>query len=61
MAFRDRFGRITQTVQDASGAEHSKDSYYVLIVSLGLAVVAATTLFWYFEVFAGLDQSVPRM
>lgn len=52
MAFRDKIGRLTQTVQDARGAENSRGSYYVLLVSLGLAAAAGVALFWYFEVFA---------
>lgn len=60
MAFRDRFGRVTQTAQDARGGETSKDSYYVLLVSMVMAAVVGMALFWYFDVFAGPEQSLPR-
>lgn len=60
MAFRDRIGRIAHRAQDATGAENSKHSYYVLMVSMGLAVAGGIALYWYFGVFAGLDEGVPR-
>lgn len=60
MATRDRDGQITETAREATQAENSKDSYYVLKVSLALSVIAAAVLFWYFGVFDGADQSLPR-
>lgn len=55
MATRDKSGQVTETAEEATQAENSKDSYYVLKVSLGLSVVVGIALFWYFGVFAGLD------
>ena len=46
-------GHVTQ-------AENSKDSYFVLKASLALSVLAGIALFWYFDVFAGLDPSLAR-
>ncbi len=60
MATRDTSGQVTETAEEATQAENSKDSYYVLKVSLALALVAGIGLFWYFGVFAGLDHSIPR-
>lgn len=60
MATRDKSGEVTETAEEATQAENSKNSYYVLKVSLALSVVAGIALFWYFGVFAGLDYSFPR-
>lgn len=53
MATRDRYGQVTETAREATQAENSKGSYYVLKVSLALAVIAGIVLFWYFGVFDG--------
>ena len=60
MATRDKSGQVIETAREATQAENSKDSYWVLKVSMALVVVAGISLFWYFGVFAGLDQSLPR-
>ena len=60
MATRDKSGQVTETAREATQAENSKDSYWVLKVSMALVIVAGISLFWYFGVFAGLDQSLPR-
>jgi hypothetical protein len=60
MATRDTSGRVTETPSEATQAEDSRDSYYVLKVSMALAIVAGIALFWYFGVFAGWDHSLPR-
>lgn len=41
----------SETPQEATQAENSKDSFNVLIFSLLLAAVAGAGLFWYFGVF----------
>jgi hypothetical protein len=41
----------TESAGEATGAENSKDSFTVLLVSLVLAVIAAGVLFWYFGIF----------
>ena len=60
MAIRDANGQITETAEEATQAENSKDSYYVLKISMALAILAGIVLFWYFGVFDGLDGSLPR-
>ena len=60
MSTRDKSGHITESAREATQAENSKDSYYVLKISIALSIVAGIALFWYFGVFAGLDQSLPR-
>jgi hypothetical protein len=60
MATRDKGGHVTETAREATQAENSKDSLYVLKISLALAVIAGLILFWYFGVFDGLTQSTPR-
>jgi hypothetical protein len=41
----------TETAREARGAENSKNSFNVLTVSMGLAVITAIGLFWYFGIF----------
>lgn len=41
---------ITETAQDARGAENSKNSFGVLTISMTLAVMAGIALFWYFSI-----------
>lgn len=60
MATYDKNGQSTETAQEATQAENSKDSYYILKVSLALSVIAAIGLFWYFGVFWTPDASLPR-
>ena len=51
MATRDKSGQVTETPGEATQAENSKNSYYVLQISMALSVIAAIALFWYFDVF----------
>ena len=53
MATRDPNGQVTETPQEATQTENSKDSYNVLKVSMALAIAVGIASFWYFEVFAG--------
>jgi hypothetical protein len=51
MSERNSSGQITETPLEATQAENSKDSFYVLKASLVLAILAGICLFWYFGVF----------
>jgi hypothetical protein len=44
-------GGVTETPTEARGAENSKDSFGVLMISLLLAVIAALVLAWFFGIF----------
>ena len=60
MATHDKSGQVTETAGEATQAENSKDSFYVLKISLALSAIAVIALFWYFGVFSGFEHSVTR-
>lgn len=51
MAKRDMTGRVTETPREATQAENSKNSFYVLAVSLVALAIIGVGLFWYFGIF----------
>ena len=51
MVTRNSSGQVTETPEQATQAENSKNSYYVLKISMMLAVIAGIGLFWYFGMF----------
>jgi hypothetical protein len=51
MATRDKDGQITETDEEASQAERSPDTFYILVASLLALVAIGIGLFWYFGVF----------
>jgi hypothetical protein len=57
MAARDPDGPLIETPGEATQAENSKNSFYVLKVSMLLALIAGIALFWYFGVIPGLESS----
>jgi cytoskeletal protein RodZ len=57
---KDREGRTVETVEEATQAERSSDTFYVLLVSLiALVVVGAFLLWWwgFFPKFIGWEPS----
>jgi hypothetical protein len=57
VAKRDMTGRITETPREATQAENSKDSFFVLVVSLVALAIIGVGLFWYFGIFPIAHQA----
>jgi len=47
-------GTIVETDREATQAEKSPNTFYILTVSLAALAVVAALLFWYFGVFEGI-------
>jgi hypothetical protein len=50
MANKDMNGRVTETTREATQAERSPNTFWILIVSLIALVLIGAALFWYFGV-----------
>jgi hypothetical protein len=53
MAEKETSGRVVETIEEATQAEKSPDTFYILIISLVALAVVGGYLFWYFGVFSG--------
>lgn len=49
-------GTIVETEGEATQAEKSPNTFFILATSLAALAVIAVVLFWYFGVFNGLGQ-----
>src|SRR5438105_3662263 len=53
MADKETNGRVVETIEEATQAERSPDTFYILIISLVAMAVVGAFLLWYFGVFPG--------
>jgi hypothetical protein len=60
MADKETNGRVVETIEEATQAERSPDTFYILIISLVALTVAGAFLLWYFGVFPGFGSPPAR-
>jgi cytoskeletal protein RodZ len=53
-------GKVVETLEQATQAEKSPDTFYILIVSLIVLVVIGGFLLWWWGVFPSFGPEPPR-
>ena len=60
MADKDANGQIVETPEQATQAERSPDTFYILVVSLIALVVIGAFLLWWYGVLPSFGPEPPR-
>jgi hypothetical protein len=60
VADKDTNGQIVETPEQATQAERSPDTFYILVVSLIALVVIGAFLLWWYGVLPGFGSEAPR-
>ena len=60
MADKDTNGQIVETPEQATQAERSPDTFYILVVSLIALVVIGAFLLWWYGVLPSFGSEAPR-
>ena len=60
MADKETNGRVVETIEEATQAERSPDTFYILIISLVALAIVGGFLLWYFGVFPAFGSPPAR-
>ena len=52
--------RVVETIEEATQAERSPDTFYILIISLVALAIVGGLLLWYFGVFPAFGSPPAR-
>ena len=60
MANKEKNDRVVETIEEATQAERSPDTFYIMIISLVALVMVGGSLLWYFVVLPGFGSPPAR-